>query len=165
MWFAVGLASAVPLLGSLFLAAEEAICHPREDGQLKNQTVCLWVLPEAPQCPRPCVTPAQSWARLLWCNHSPHMAQAVVVIVLEMKAEKGLGKLLVVKVQPFSDRTLGDKCGLHCTSQESTWFAKACHRVTFQHRLLSVRVVLSLITQKCLDRSVQCYFSTHYSTL
>lgn len=102
---------------------------------------------------------------LPWCNHCPHTAQVVVVIVLETKAEKALGKLLVVKVKPFSDRTLGDKYDLHCTSQESTWFEKVCHRVTFQHRLLSACVVLSLITQRCLDRSVQCYFSTHYSTL
>lgn len=50
-------------------------------------------------------------------------------------------------------------------SQKLTWFEKVCQWVTSHYRLLSTCVMLSLIMQRCLDRSVQCYFSTHYSML
>lgn len=50
-------------------------------------------------------------------------------------------------------------------SQELTSFEKVCQWLTSHHRLLSTCVMISLIMQRCLDRSVQCYFSTHYSML
>lgn len=107
-------------------------------------------------CAEPVCTPA---------SHSFHTAQVTAVIMWRSKLKKLKKRFQWFTDKSLSERIKGDNCNLYYMSQELTWFEKVCQWVTSHHRLLSTCVMLSLIMQKCLDRSVQCYFSTHYSML
>lgn len=69
MWPAVDLANAVPLLGLPFLAAEAAIYHPGENGQVKNKRQ---VLLEAPPLCTWCGWSGLSPARVLLQRGDEH---------------------------------------------------------------------------------------------
>lgn len=147
-WSAVDLANAVLLLGLPFLAAEAAIYHPGENGQVKNKCqvlleappLCTWcgwsgLSPargviaagrwapsrhptQQPQPASPSRDGGLCWARLVPCKPQFAHSPGHGCHVWRSKLKRLQKCFWRFTEKPFLERTQGDYCDLYCTRQE-----------------------------------------------